>query len=160
MFGMAKCVVMSWISGPQLVCSCILYMYSTCISRVHGDEHSTRGIQFDLSTLKQQSIVPRVDASLNGHDLLGHHWQHLQVNAVELIEAGPGSAWCQTLEEFSQSNVVQPIRAVKHHTLHTYMEEISWFKPMCKYNSNIHDNSDTQKDTYTCVCKKHSTNHE
>ena len=90
----------------------------TCISRVHGDKYGTGGVQFDLCALKEKSVVPRADSSLDGHDLLGHHRQHLQVDAVELVKARPGTTRCQSLEELPKSNVVQSIRAVEHHTLH------------------------------------------
>ena len=93
-------------------------LHCTSISRVHSDENSTCGVQFDLRPLKQQSVVPRADSSLDGQDLLGHHRQHLQVDTIELIEAGPGTARRQTLEELPQSNVVQTIRTIEHHTLH------------------------------------------
>ena len=89
----------------------------TCVAGVHGDEDGTGWVQFDLGALKEQSVVARADAPLDGHDLLGHHRQHLQVDAVELVEAGPGPARRQPLEKLAQSNVVQSIGAVEHHTL-------------------------------------------
>ena len=54
---------------------------------------------------------------MDGGDLLGHHRQHLNVNAVELIKAGPGPSAGQPLEELAHSHEVQLVRTVEHHTL-------------------------------------------
>ena len=89
----------------------------TRISRVHGDEDGAGGVQFDLGPLKQKDAGPRIDPSLDGQDLLGHHGQHLKVDTVELIKAGPCSTRGQPLEKLAQGNVVQTVRAVKHYTL-------------------------------------------
>jgi uncharacterized iron-regulated protein len=42
---------------------------------------------------------------------------YLQVNAVELIKAGPCSTRRQALEELPHSDVVQRVRAIEDHTL-------------------------------------------
>ena len=39
------------------------------------------------------------------------------LNAVELVEAGPGARLRQPLEELAHGFVVQTVRAVEHHTL-------------------------------------------
>lgn len=70
---------------------------SAGVARVHGDEHSARGVQAQFRAFEQQLGVAGEDASLDGQDLLRHHWQHLQVDTVELVEAGPSSTRCQTL---------------------------------------------------------------
>ena len=44
-------------------------------------------------------VVLRTLTSLNGQDLLGHHREHLQVDAVELIKAGPGTTGEQALPD-------------------------------------------------------------
>ncbi len=89
----------------------------TSVSRVHGDEDGAGGVQFDLCALEEEDGRPRVDASLDSQDLLGHHRQHLQVNPVELVKARPSSAGRQSLEELAQGNVVQSVRAVEYYTL-------------------------------------------
>lgn len=45
---------------------------------------------------------------------------HLQLNPVELIEAGPRPSLSQAFEELAHGLVVQPVRAVEHHTLLGY----------------------------------------
>ena len=55
--------------------------------------------------------------SLDGQNLLCNNREHLQVNPVEFVEAGPRTTGGEPLEELAQCNVVQPIRAVEHHTL-------------------------------------------
>ena len=89
----------------------------TCVSRVHGDEDITGGVQLDLRPLEQQHGGPRVDPSLDGEDLLGHHGEHLQVDSVELVEAGPRPAGGQPFEELAKGDVVQAVGAVEHHAL-------------------------------------------
>ena len=43
---------------------------------------------------------------------------NLDVDTIELIKACPVTTSCQALEELAHSNIIQPIRTVKHHTLH------------------------------------------
>ena len=42
---------------------------------------------------------------------------HLEVNAIELIKAGPGARGSQAFEEFGHRQVVQGVTAVEHHAL-------------------------------------------
>lgn len=44
--------------------------------------------------------------SLYGENLLSHHRQHLQVNAVELIKAGPGSTGQKALDTDTDTDSV------------------------------------------------------
>lgn len=60
---------------------------------------------------------PTPPTSLNGKNLLCHHREHLQINPVELVEAGPRTTGGETLEKLAQGNVVQSVRAVEHDTL-------------------------------------------
>ena len=50
-------------------------------------------------------------------NLLGDHRQHLKIDAVELVKAGPGPAGRQTLEELSEGDVIQTVGAVEDHAL-------------------------------------------
>ena len=68
------------------------------IARVHGDEGITGGHQPDLHPLKGERAQLGRLGTLDGQHLLGHHTQHLQLNTVELIKAGPSPAACQTLQ--------------------------------------------------------------
>lgn len=43
------------------------------------------------------------DSILNGLDLRGDHREHRDVNAIELIEAPPGSTLAQTREQLAHS---------------------------------------------------------
>ena len=61
----------------------------TSISRVHGDEHRASWVELDLCPFKEKHRGTRVDASLDGQDLLCHHRKNFKVNAVELIKARP-----------------------------------------------------------------------
>ncbi len=48
---------------------------------------------------------------------LSLHVPHLEVDAVELVKAGPGSAGREPLEELGHGEVVERVGAVEHHTL-------------------------------------------
>jgi hypothetical protein len=54
---------------------------------------------------------------LNGEDLLGNHREHLNVNAVELIETSPGTTRRQTSKESAHHVHIETIGAVENHTL-------------------------------------------
>lgn len=55
---------------------------------------------------------------LDAEELLSHHTQHLNVDAVELIKAGPGARLSQAGKELAHEAVVQPLTTVEHHTVH------------------------------------------
>ena len=57
-----------------------------------------------------QIIVVPLSNHLNGHDLLSDNGEHFDVDAVEFVEAGPGSAGCQTFEKLPHGDVVQACR--------------------------------------------------
>jgi hypothetical protein len=59
------------------------------IARVHGDEDAARGVKRDLGVLKHKARHVGHDRELNSQNLLRHHRQHFQVDAVELIKARP-----------------------------------------------------------------------
>lgn len=73
------------------------------IARVHGDEGIAGGHQADLHPLKDERAQLGCLGALDGQHLLGHHTQHLQLDTVELIKAGPSPAACQTLQTARQS---------------------------------------------------------
>lgn len=74
----------------------------------------------DHRTLKEQLILAGGDASLDGEDLLGDDRQHLEINAVELVEAGPSTARREALEELAERDVVKTVGTVEHDTLLRY----------------------------------------
>lgn len=50
----------------------------------------------------------------NAH-LLGHHGEHRQQNAIELIEAAPQPSLAQPLEDLGAVGVLLLVGAVRHH---------------------------------------------
>ena len=64
------------------------------IAWVHGDEGIAGGHQPDVHALKGEAAQLSSLGTLDGQDLLGHHTQHLQLNPVELVKAGPGATAC------------------------------------------------------------------
>ena len=50
--------------------------------------------------------------------LLSDDGEHLELDAVELVEAGPAAARRQTLEELAHGDVVETVRAVEYDALH------------------------------------------
>ena len=60
---------------------------------------------------------PYPEGILDAEELLSHHTQHLNVDAVELIKAGPGAGLSQAGKELAHEAVVQPLTAVEHHTI-------------------------------------------
>ena len=52
--------------------------------------------------------------ALDVHDLLRHHREHLEINAIELIEARPGAAAHDAFEKLAHGEEVKPVTAVEH----------------------------------------------
>lgn len=75
---------------------------ATGIARVHGDEGIAGGHQPDLHPFKCEHAQLGGLGALDGQHLLSHHTQHLQLDTVELIKAGPGSTAGQTLQAAMQ----------------------------------------------------------
>lgn len=72
-----------------------------CVAGIHSDCHKTVGIEFELSSFEEEHVQLLLNGSLDAQDLLRHHRQHLQLNAVELIEASPGSRRRQPFKKLS-----------------------------------------------------------
>ncbi len=89
----------------------------TSIARVHSDKHWAGRIQLNLSAFEEKDSIPRVDPSLDGEDLLGHHRENFQVDAIELVKAWPGPTRGKALEKFPQGYVIQSVRTVEDNTL-------------------------------------------
>ena len=90
------------------------------VARVHGDEHVAGVQQRDRRALEHEAARAFALGLLDGQDLLRDHRQHLQLDAVELIEAGPGTGCCEALEELRHGQVVQSVTAVEHHALYRH----------------------------------------
>jgi len=65
---------------------------------IHGYEYGTSRIQFEHCILEKEFHNLASNGPLDGQDLLRHHGEHLQLDAIELVEAGPGARLCQTLQ--------------------------------------------------------------
>ena len=98
------------------------------LRRVHGNEISTGGIEFDVLPLKHEPEVLPVLGLFNHQDLLGHHRQYLKVNPIKLVKAAPASRLSQAWEELAQRVVLQTLRAVKHHTL--FAHSLKGYQPL------------------------------
>lgn len=66
-------------------------IYSQALTRVHGDEDPTGPHQIDFKALEIEAGEAGSQGREDGQDLLGHHRQHLHIDAVKLIKAAPGT---------------------------------------------------------------------
>ena len=87
------------------------------IARVHCNENCARGVQHNFCSLKHKLLQLHNYSLLDAEHLLRYHRQHLQLDAVELIKAGPSTGLGQPFEELPHGLVVQAIRAVEYNTL-------------------------------------------
>ena len=62
------------------------------VAGVHCDEHAEAGVEGQLGTLEEKLGVAALQGELDGGDLLADHGQDFDVDSVEFVEAGPGSA--------------------------------------------------------------------
>lgn len=109
--------------GQETDLEVVWKLLSTSIPGVHRDEHGTGWVQHQLSALKEEPCHALIDSYLNALDLLCDHRQHLQLNAVEFVEARPSTGLGQTFEELAHCFVVKAIGTVEHHTLkHTTVQ--------------------------------------
>ena len=72
---------------------------TSSIARVHGDAHITIRVQVQFGPFERELRLLGSHSTLDAQNLLGDHWQHFQLDTIELVEARPRSARCQTLEE-------------------------------------------------------------
>lgn len=64
-----------------------------------------------------QALQAYPESILDSEELLSHHTQHLNVNPIELIKAGPGARLGQASKELAHEAVVQPLSTVEHHAV-------------------------------------------
>jgi hypothetical protein len=74
-------------------------------------------LNWDLGILEEEPVQLLVNSMLDSLHLLGDDREHLQLNSVELVEATPGAAAGETLEELTHGLVVETVRAIEHDTL-------------------------------------------
>jgi hypothetical protein len=59
----------------------------------------------------------RAITALQSNNLLSHNREHVYINPVELIKAGPGPSAGETLEDLPHGHEIQLVRAVEHYTM-------------------------------------------
>lgn len=69
-------------------------------TRVHGDEDAERRAQGEAAALKVKDGQASSLGSLHRENLLRDHGEHLQVDAVELVEARPACMRCPSVSCF------------------------------------------------------------
>ena len=82
------------------------------VSWVHGNKDHARAVKRQFSAFKHKALKPLCLGTQNAKDLLGDDREHLKLNAVELVEAGPGTGLSHTLEELPHCFVIETIRAL------------------------------------------------
>ena len=90
---------------------------ATRVTGVHGDGTPGAVLEANLGTLEDEAGHPRGDRALDVEHLLRHHREHLEVDAVKLIEARPRTRRRKTLEKLAHLDVVHRVGAVKHDAL-------------------------------------------
>lgn len=71
-----------------------------------------------LSTAYMGCRMAYPEGILDAEELLSHHTQHLNVNAVKLVKAGPGARLSQASKELAHEAVVQPLATIEHDAIH------------------------------------------
>ena len=76
---------------------------TTEITGVHGNVSTASGIQTDLISLEEESLLVFLDGIEDSLELDGAHREHFGDESVELIEATPRSRGGKTLENTSET---------------------------------------------------------
>ena len=71
------------------------------VAGVHRYAHVAVGVEVELGALEYERVHFGLDGAHNAQYLLGHHREHLQVDAVELVEACPSACRRQTFEKLA-----------------------------------------------------------
>mmetsp|Transcript_13737 Transcript_13737/g.31796 ORF Transcript_13737/g.31796 Transcript_13737/m.31796 type:complete len:346 (+) Transcript_13737:7453-8490(+) len=89
---------------------------TTGVTGVHGDVGEAERVQAqgDLVFLEQEAVLLPANAVNDTLELGRHDRQHGDINAVEFVEATPGTGLSKTLEDLPHGLVVHLIRAVEH----------------------------------------------
>lgn len=75
---------------------------SARVRRIHGDEEAARVVQANLAAFEHEPRCELVFGALDREYLLSDHREHLDVDAVELVETTPRARLSQTRKEFTQ----------------------------------------------------------
>mmetsp|Transcript_109650 Transcript_109650/g.266590 ORF Transcript_109650/g.266590 Transcript_109650/m.266590 type:complete len:318 (+) Transcript_109650:949-1902(+) len=85
------------------------------VAGVHGDEDAHTRVDLDLlAEANIHGLLLVVERVLDGTKLGRHHGEHLDVDAVELVEAAPRACLTQSLEDLSHSLEIHLRRTVEH----------------------------------------------
>ena len=87
---------------------------ATGVARVHRDEDTGRRQDLDLLSFEQELLQAVAERLLDALHLRRHHREHLDGDAVKLVEASPRAALHQAAEDGSHRLVVQTFAAVEH----------------------------------------------
>ena len=78
-------------NGSEHALEVIRQLCAPGIAWVHGDEDATLLVEVNLAALKDKPLGQVSQGLQDGEDLLRHHRQHLNVDAVKLVKTAPGS---------------------------------------------------------------------
>jgi hypothetical protein len=84
------------------------------IAGVHRDEDAVVGVEGDVTPLKDEAVDFHLACLHDGQHLLRDHREHLDVDAVELVEARPCARLGEAREEAAHRRRGE-IRAAVHH---------------------------------------------
>eukprot|EP00983_Pelagomonas_calceolata_P101910 1158747-Pelagomonas_calceolata.AAC.23 len=131
--------LISMTTSTQTHLQVVWQLSASGVAWVHCDEYPTRGQQLDEAALKVEGRQLHLEGVLDGEQLLRNHRQHLDVDAVELIKAGPGAALGQAAEELALgmglgfrsevSGISGVVQCPQHGQLKGAPRQLSWKKP-------------------------------
>ena len=104
-------------AGPEEGLEVVGELRAPRVAGVHGDVHGARGDEPDLRVLEDELVRAAPDRDGDLLDLLGHDREHLEGDAVELVEAAPAARGGEALEELRELQVVHAVAAVEDDAL-------------------------------------------
>mmetsp|Transcript_2367 Transcript_2367/g.7837 ORF Transcript_2367/g.7837 Transcript_2367/m.7837 type:complete len:1218 (-) Transcript_2367:3636-7289(-) len=103
--------------GPEERLQVVGQLGPACVARVHRDEDAVGRPEPNFAPLEHELVVFGQQRLPDCEQLLGHHRQHLDVDPVELVEAGPAASLCHAREELAHHLVVKLVGAVEDNAL-------------------------------------------
>lgn len=73
---------------------------SAGVSRIHRDEYRAGTIELQFRILEYQSLLLRMNGTLDSQDLLCDNRQNFQIDAIKFVETRPRTCASQSLEIF------------------------------------------------------------